>query len=183
MLKLENHIHPTYWTRVHDSITAGVNELSKKIMGLDVSITSFVDDIDELKDFIRTNHGDNIADQFERQANPIAMRWALFLETGDSLANPEGTMEVAFSVSEDIYILPCSAEDINWCHTGEAAAVLEKRMPETYQTLVKHFQRQDEDDHSISIRHTKFITQDGKATIYAVRGIYYPNTYLLYADR
>ena len=183
MEKLRSLAHSSYWNHVHDNITEAVNELVTRVMGIQARITHFVEDIDALRKHIGDKFGDATLDTFDAQAKQIASTAALFIEEEDESKGEGKQVEARYMVLEDVYLLPCNAEDLDWYHTGEAAVVTKKRMPELFAALESHFQRQADDQNSEFIRNTKFVTRDGKGVLFAKKGVYLTDSYLVYANR
>lgn len=182
MQALRTLAHPTYWNIVHQRLTDAVNELVTKVMGVQARITHFVEDLGALRAHLRDACGDTVADYFDNMATNLAQRACLFME----VAAPEGETaptEVSYLTLEDIFLLPCNAEDLALNYTGESAVVTEKRMPELYAALKRYFENQSNDTNADFVRHTKFITRDGKLTVFATKGVYAADTYLVYTDR
>lgn len=180
---LRSIIHPTYWNIVHQRLTDAVNETVTKIMGVQARISHFVEDLAALRAHLRKECGDSIADHFENQASSLALRACFFEEVPGNEEVENAIPEARYNILEDIYLLPCNAEDLTWKYSGEAAVITERRLPELYAALRNHYERVALDENASYIRHTKFITRDGKLTLFANKGIYAPDTYLIHVNR
>lgn len=189
--ELKELIHPAYWTLINTRLTDAVNELLQRYMGIDASIDNFVEDIEDLRNGLHKNFGDFALDTFDNQVRRVALTTCLFTDTKETeetsetldMSRDPAKVEAVWATHEDIYLLPCNAEDITLGHTGKTGLVTEKRTPELFKALQTHFERQKGDSDSAAVRHTKLITQDGKGVIFAIKSVYHEDSYQVYSLR
>ena len=76
-------ISQRYFLFFNRRMTDAVNATLKDNLSLDIDIDSFVEDIDDLFDYLRENHGDNLSTILHAQTQNILTRWLNFKEEVD----------------------------------------------------------------------------------------------------